>query len=138
MTYEIMLLNTDLVITAETQCQPMIDLFEDQCEPMFSDKRQDGLWHSSINARDSGVLGDPKHSPDHDIDCLLSVIEKSNAEIKAFLRDAQEFEFNVGWQAAEQRPEGAFSLSNELVQRLAALGATFTVTVYPSCENDIE
>ena len=131
-------LNTDLEIAAETHCQSMVDLFSAKCNLAHHVQGGDGRWHSSVDACDSGIMGDATHGPVRDIDGLLCAIENSTDAIKRFLRHADVFDFNVGWQAAEKRPEGAFGLPNGLLRRIAGLGATITVTVYPSCEDDSE
>ncbi len=131
-------LNTDLVIVSPDNLSHLAEVLNEKCELLHSNKGEDGLWYISVNAYGSGIVGSDEHDPRRDVSELLKVIDELNEDTKIFLQGAIEFDFNIGWQSGEKRPEGAFSLPNELLRRIADTGATLTVTVYPSEENDFK
>ena len=127
-------LNTDLVIVVQDNPSHLLAVLNEKCELIHCQKGEDSLWHISANACNSGIVGSDEHNPTRDVSELLQVIEELNKETKVFLQEAAEFDFNIGWQSSDKHPEGAFSLPNALLRRIATTGATLTVTIYPSEE----
>ncbi len=75
--------------------------------------------------------------PTRDLGELLDVLESLDDGLKRLLAKSGTFDFNIGWQSSTHRPEGAFTIPSDLLHRISILGATLTVTVYPSSENDL-
>jgi len=107
-----------------------------RCDLLHGEKDEEGLWRVSIEIRNSGFVGSERHDPKADISEILEVIESLGDETQKLLLGAKKFEFNIGWQSSEERPVGLFSKPKELLGRVAGIGATMTVTIYPSNEND--
>lgn len=131
-------LNTDLDIESVEDLSPLIKILKRKCDLLHGGKDDAGLWRVTIEARNSGFVGGEGHDQVADINEILKVIESLSDEIQKLLLGAQKFEFNIGWQSSEKRPVGAFSLPTELLGRVAGIGATIAVTIYPSNENDFE
>lgn len=128
-------LNTDLDIESLEDLSPLIKVLKRKCDLLHGEKDEEGLWRVSIEARNSGFVGSEGHDPEADISEILKVIESLRDEIQKLLLGAKKFEFNIGWQSSEERPVGVLSLSKELLGRVSDIGATMTVTIYPSNEN---
>lgn len=125
-------LNTDLALQADESLAPLAEILDRECKLLYAKP----YGHVSAEARGSGTAGDPASSPERDIASLLDVLEALSAEHRALVDRCTSFEFNIGWQSTEQRPEGAFTVGPELLARVGALGATLAVTIYPSSEAD--
>ncbi|MEA2095615.1 MAG: hypothetical protein U9P73_02825 [Candidatus Cloacimonadota bacterium] len=108
-------------------------VFEEKCELLHGAKEDDGNWHLCIEAQGSGVSG---RTPTDDIEQLISVISDLNNKQSELLTNTEKLDFNIGWQSNKKRPEGSFTIANGLLEKVTKIGATLTVTIYPSCEND--
>jgi len=129
-------LNTDLVVRFNEPFDDLVAYFKDNAELMMYGKWGDDLWQATINAKYSGVFDDPGSCPERDIKEILSAIESMpNNEREIWIRCSHK-ELNIGWDSAPGRPEGAFELSNKVLQNVADNGLFIGVTIYPSDEND--
>lgn len=125
-------INTDLDIKSSDDLSHLVDILNEKCDLLYGQKEEDGHWFIRVEASNSGCVGSDEHHPNRDIDQLLQVIEGLSTETKALLQRANQFDFDIGWQAGEKRPEGRFTLANELLRRISDIGATVSVTIYPS------
>jgi hypothetical protein len=130
-------LNTDVDIASPNDLSQLAVVLGEKCELLSGKREDDGLWHICIEAEESGIIGSEKHTPTTDISELLDAFQSLNGNLKRLLTTSITFDFNIGWQSSERRPEGAFTIPSDLLHRISDLGATLTVTVYPSSENDL-
>jgi hypothetical protein len=128
-------INTDLVLESKQDLSVLAAYFDQKAHLLYAEP-QNGIWHVSVEARGSGIADDPKSRPQRDIAALLKLLESLPPKRRTMLRTCLTFDFNVGWQSSDRRPEGHFSLPPAMLSRIAHLGATFTVTIYPSSENE--
>ncbi len=131
-------LNTDLEIESLEDLRPLLKILKRKCDVLHGEKDKEGLWRVTVEARNSGFVGSEDHDPKKDISEILEVIESLKDEMQKLLLGAKKLDFDIGWQSSEERPVGAFSLPKELLGRVVGIGATMTVTIYPSNENDFE
>ncbi|MEX0704885.1 MAG: hypothetical protein WD069_22490 [Planctomycetales bacterium] len=128
-------INTDLDLVSCDDLSPLAAIFDERADLLDCGQYGDGKWYATIEASGSGVLEEDR-GPDHDIRELLRVVAGLDEAAARSWRGCEKREFNIGWQAAERRPEGSFSIDAELLREIAHHDATLAVTIYPSCEND--
>lgn len=138
MKIESIYINTDLDIVSNKDLSDLVNLFKKKCELLHSKKEQNGLWYMCIEAKGSGMTGSINHNPTNDLIKLLKIVEDLPKKTISLLKKSKKFDFNIGWQSSKERPEGSCNLPNQILQRIAKIGATITFTVYPSNENEIE
>lgn len=129
-------INTDLVLESEQDLSAVEAILDAQADLLYAQRLHNGLWHVSAEARGSGIRGDPASSLERDLTALLMLLESMSDEHQALLRTCKKFEFDIGWDTSEHRPEGHFTLMPSILSRIAAIGASLSVTIYPSSEND--
>lgn len=131
-------INTDLVLESEQDLSAVEAILDAQADLLYAQRLHNGLWHLSAEARGSGIRGDPASSPERDLAALLTLLESMSEEHQTLLRACRKFDFDIGWDTSEHRPEGHFTLASSVLSRIAAIGASLSVTIYPSSENDDE
>ncbi len=131
-------INTDLDIVSSDDLSHLVKVLSDKSVLLHSEKNDDGLWYIRVEANDSGLVGGKEHHPSKDMNKLLNIIDRLDEATKNILIRAQTFDFNIGWQASKNRPEGTFCLPNDLLKRISRIGATLSVTIYSSDENDYD
>jgi len=127
-------LNTDLCLVSRADLTPLVESVKSRVELLHFGKHG-RKWFASFEATGSGQPG--KRKPLEDISRLLKVCDSLKGKSDMLLKGCLSREMNVGWQAAEQRPEGSFQLDEGILLRMAELKIGLAVTVYPSNENDI-
>jgi hypothetical protein len=131
-------INTDVVLESKEDLSSIAAVFDSEADLIYAERFDSGLWHVSTEAAGSGIAGDPESTPERDINALLTILESLKPEQKALLSTCERFDLDIGWASSDQRPEGRIALLPETVSRVAAIGATLVVTVYPSSENDAD
>ncbi len=152
-------LNTDLEIKVEnlpsgsiltiTDFDKLVSVLSDKCVvhmvSNFQDRGDGPYLHFIANANWEGDPNEAKRYKEEtdcqwkfeqDCDKMLTVLEQLGERLIKVLQSTTTFDFNIGWQSSEDRPEGWIHLPNKLLKRIADIGATVTMTVYPSNEND--
>ena len=129
-------INTDLEIVSPFNLGDLVNVLNERCDLLHGEKEEDGLWHICVEAHGSGITGSPEHSPDRDIEELLKVLETLKDETIAQLKKSEKLDFNVGWYSSEKHHGSKFTVTNALLGRIANIGATLTVTIYPCEENE--
>ena len=129
-------LNTDVDIDSSEDLTALIDFLDGRTNLLYGDKVENGKWHISLEAIDSCIADDPLRSPNIHINELIEVLREGKLRFPKEFKSVSKFDFNVGWQSAAERPEGAFTLESELLFAISELGASLTVTIYPSNDND--
>ncbi len=93
---------------------PMVmRVFESGADVIHYDKHQDGKWHATIEAADSGQRA--ANGPEQDIRAILSMINGFDDAARREWSGISSIDFNIGWQAATERPEGRYELSAKLL-----------------------
>jgi len=128
-------LNTDVDIVSPNDLGQLANFLDERCALLRGEREDDGLWHIRIEAEESGETCREDHTTTSSLSELLDVFENLDDNMKRLLATSSKFDFDIGWQASEHRPEGTFTIPNDLLHRISNLGATLTVTVYPSSEN---
>jgi hypothetical protein len=128
-------LNTDFLLVASTDLSPLAEAWKSLGEMLFCVKGEDGKWHATFEAAGSAEHG---RTPLQDIEGILQAIDSLPLEHARLLTKCESRELNIGWQSAEQRPEGSFQLPARILAAIAAAQIDLAATVYPSCENDLE
>ncbi|MCH7631702.1 MAG: hypothetical protein IIB59_00700 [Planctomycetes bacterium] len=121
-------INTDLTLVSDQDITSLADLLDKKCDLLHFAEQGDASWLVCVEAEGSGL---PDSCLEQDIDRLLSVLESLDGAHRDLLVVCKSPDFNIGWGSPKEEPAGVFELSADLVRRLAALGATLTVTVYP-------
>lgn len=128
-------LNTDLVIRTSADASSLVAALARSCALLYGEVYEDGRWHIAAEAHGAADLDRPGRSPEAHVRALLDALEALPPGEFRLVGGAEVVEFNIGWQAAADRPEGAFTLAPQTLARISALGATLAVTVYPSSED---
>jgi len=126
-------LNTDLCLVSRRDLFPLIESLRAQTEVLHCGKLG-RKWFATFEAKDSGRLD--KRKPQDDIVRLLKVFGSLRGGAREHWTGCLSREMNVGWQAAENRPEGSFQLESEVLLQLAKHGVQLAVTIYPARENE--
>ncbi len=124
-------INTDLEVVSEEDLESLTKLLQPNSDVLHSEKLSDGLWHLSVEAEGSGLIGSADHDPNRDIEKLLTLIEGLDEGHRAILTRAKTFEFDVGLEHSGSRPERVLSLPSRTLARIQAVSATLGETVYP-------
>ncbi|MGD9126063.1 MAG: hypothetical protein PVH19_01685, partial [Planctomycetia bacterium] len=126
-------LNTDLDIVSSDDLGPLAEIFDKKCALLHGQKEDDGLWYLTVESEDSGSGCGQEDSAQlqRDLNDLLNVIEGLENSLRSLLARADRFDFNIGWEAGTQRPEGVLTIPSDLLRRITDSGATLTVTIYP-------
>ena len=127
-------LNTDLSLVSMVDLTPLVESVKSRVELLYFGKHG-RKWFANFEVKGSGYPG--KRKPSEDISRLLNVCGSLKGKSATLWKGCMNREMNVGWQAAEQRPEGSFQLDEGTLFRMAELKVVLAVTVYPSNENDI-
>lgn len=69
--------------------------------------------------------------PEPDIAAMLSVVENLAPPLQAAWNGCTQREFNIGFECGDEPWAFNQGLSNELIRRIAAAGATLRITLYP-------
>lgn len=123
-------LNTDLDLRSADDLTALAALFE-ACGLAEIHLRQedDGSWFAIFEA------GCCSAEPDQSITALLDVIEALAPEYRAMWSRCTVREFNLGYQCGDVPQPFTQRLSSEVVVRMAAVGASMRITLYPDYEN---
>ena len=124
-------LNTDLDIESTENLSALVPLFEANCVVLHAEEIQDGRWMIRVEVERTGESEEAIATPERDIERLLAVLNKFDAESKGILLHADLFDFNIGWESGKELPPSSFRLSTELLGKISEIGATLTITIYP-------
>lgn len=125
-------LNTDLDIETAEDLSPLVPVFEETCIVLHAEAMQDGRWMIRVEADRLGESEEAIANPERDIELLLEVLRNFDTESKKMLRHAALFDFNIGWESGKELPPSSFRLSTELLGKISEIGATLTITIYPT------
>jgi hypothetical protein len=121
-------LNTDLVLTSADDLTALAAAFN--AGGLFTLRcgcYDDGLWYASF---ESDALRD-RHQPEPDIVALLAVVESLDEPLRAVWSDCTLREFDIGYDCGSKPWAFNQGLTNLLLGRIAAAGASLRITLYP-------
>lgn len=130
-------INTDLDLVSRHDLSPLAARFDAEACLLHCDQWADGKWYATVEAAGSGDV-EFRRTPEDHLRALLDIVARFDERETRAWYDCEKREFNIGWQAAEQRPEGAFAIPAEILREFARHDATLAVTIYPSCESDLD
>ena len=119
-------LNTDLDLESETDLTQLSDeLARRKWVVLHSGQHDDGIWRASFEHLWNSAAG-----PEQAIAAMLDVIEALSEPSNTVWAGCRKREFNIGIQAEREPHAFDAALSNALLRRLAAVGASVSLTVY--------
>jgi hypothetical protein len=84
-----------------------------------------GGWRAAF---ETGMQYD---EPESNIDAVLTVVESLDSRARAMWTGCSEREINIGYQCGAGPWASEHGLSNGLLERIARLGASLRITLYP-------
>ena len=119
-------LNTDLDVLADFDLTPFTDELERKGMLLLDvSKRLDGTWSARLEE------GGQSNNPEDTCAALLKVIESLTPEYRAIWSRCTLREFNLGYDCGLEPWAFQSGISAEIVRRIADLGASLRVTLYP-------
>jgi hypothetical protein len=123
---QIRYLNTDLDLVSSTTLVPLAQVFE--TKGFFSlhvEQHDDGHWFATLE-----IDGKSKE-PELTIAAMLSVVEQLDEPEQRTWQSLTLCEFNIGYDCGDEPWAFNQGLSNALLQRVAQVGASIRITLYP-------
>lgn len=119
-------LNTDLDLSAEFDLDPLAAALESlRVFPLHVTQGEDGAWYSTFE-----LLGQ-EADPETTIVKLLDAIEALDETAQDLWSKCSFREFNIGYEGGQEPGVFSTGLDSDLLARIALLGASLRVTVYP-------
>lgn len=123
-------LNTDLDLTSSDDLTRLAKVFEAKgASPLHVARSDDGLWRATI---ETDVH---HHDPEPNIAEMLAIIESLPDPLQTDWRRCTQLEFNIGYDCGTEPWAFNQGLSNVLLRRIAAVGASLRITLYPNRED---
>jgi hypothetical protein len=120
-------LNADLDLTSEETLAPLAAYMrENGLIELHCERHDDGAWLARFEA---SLCGD---DPERQIGALLDVVEKAPESVQASWRACASREFDIGYECGDDGCPFGQTLSADLVRRIAAVGASLGITLYPA------
>ena len=128
---EIRYLNTDLDVWAASDVKPLVNALASRgvCS-LHREQARDGDQFAVFETAEDYA------APEENLLVMLAAVESLTGDAAAVWAGGSLREFNIGY-ACGDRPHGfTHGLSNDVLRRLAAVGATLRVTLYPPEPDD--
>ncbi len=120
-------LNTDLDLTSADDLTELAKAFEATgVTALHVTHCEDGSWRAIFETSESNYL-----QPEQDISTMVSAIESLSEVLRTIWLRCTQREFNIGYDCGDEPWEFNQGLSNQLLGRIAATGATLRITLYP-------
>jgi hypothetical protein len=123
-------LNTDLDLTSPDDLTALAAVFESRgVSSLHVTRGQDGLWYATFETDEQYT------EPEPNIKEMVAVVESLGEPHRSVWFGCTRREFNMGYDCGAD--PGAFNqgLSCELLGRMAAVGASLRLTLYPNRED---
>lgn len=123
--------NTDLDLISSDELTALAAVFESR--GLFSlhvTHRDDGLWYAIFETEDQHT------EPESNIAAMVAVAEALAEPHRSMWLACAQREFNIGYDCGTTPWAFTQGLSSPLLARLAAVGASLRVTLYPEREPD--
>lgn len=121
--------NTDLDLTSAEHLTGLAAAFEAQgVSPLHVTRADDGLWYATFEV---DYPDDQHDEPEPTITVMLAAIESLSAPLRGVWSGCTRREFNIGYECGKEPWAFNQGLSSELLGRIAAVGASLRITLYP-------
>lgn len=119
-------LNTDLDLVAPVSLAPLACALEArQVVPLHVTQGDDGQWYATLETDEQ--FNDPEHS----IARMLDAIESLPDHARALWDKCTKRDFNIGYDCGVEPWAFSQGLAKHTLRRLAATGASVSITLYP-------
>jgi len=119
-------LNTDLDLATKDDLTELANAFATSGASVLSVARyDDGLWHATIETDTQEV------EPQASMAMLIGIAESLSEPLRNCWMRCTLREFNIGYDCGDEPWGFNQGLSNALLGRLAAAGASLRITIYP-------
>jgi hypothetical protein len=123
-------LNTDLDLTSSEDLTALAAVFESRgVFPLHVTRGEDDQWHATFE------MMDRQTEPELNIAALIEVAELLQEPHRSMWQRCTKREFNIGYDCGAEPWSFNQGLSSELLGRMAGLGASLRVTIYPYRED---
>lgn len=121
--------NVDLEIECKDDLRLLIDALGVDINVQCHDRLENGNDFVSIalHSVESGAFGEPEIT----ISAFCDLIEKLPCEVRNTWNSCKKREFDMGFESGNSSKTFSARLSKETVARVAGLGATIEITIYP-------
>ena len=124
-------LNTDLDLVSSADLTPLAAVFEARgVFALHVAPREDGLWYAVFETEDQHT------EPESNIAAMVAVAEALAEPHRSMWLACTRREFNIGYDCGSTPWAFTQGLSSPLLARVAAVGASLRVTLYPEREPD--
>jgi len=125
-------LNTDLDLLSKSDLTGLAAAFKNKgVRALYVTHARDGLWYARFET-------DRQHTePEANIAKLVTVIELLGKANRATWQSCSKRDFNIGYDCGDEPWEFNQGLSAELLGRLAAVGGSLRITLYPDREPQV-
>lgn len=119
-------LNTDLDLISSDELTALAAFFESRgVFPLYVMHRDDGLWYATFEAQNQYT------EPEPNIAAMVAVVESLAEPHRSIWLGCTRREFNIGYDCGAEPWAFNQELSSGLLGRIAAVGASLRVTLYP-------
>jgi hypothetical protein len=124
-------LNTDLDIIGECDIRPLVATLEAQeFLSLHCEQAESGRWHATLEKSISDDQPDGS-SPEESITAMFPALEALTGEPKSIWERCSERCLDMGFECGEEPWGFRQELSTNTLTRIAALGMTLRITLYP-------
>ena len=120
--------NTDLDLVTDIDPAPLVAEFESRGLSAQVTTGGCGLWY--VICEDENET-EPEPEPEPNIVRLLDAVESLSDPARVIWQHCSKCEFDVGYDCGDEPRAFNQALSNDVLRRIAACGATFSITLYP-------
>jgi len=125
-------LNTDLDLICGDDLTELANAFEIAGAYLLHVTRaDDGKWYATIETDQQFA------EPDPNISQLLQIIESLAEPLRSLWLSCTKREFNIGYDCGDEPWSFNQGLSNDLLRRLANVGASLRITLYPDRDEGV-
>lgn len=119
-------LNTDLDLLSAKDLAPLATaLAAADVPPLSVTHHTDGLWYATFETAKC------QQEPETSIALMLTAVESLSLPMRRLWKSCSRCEFNIGYDCGQEPWAFNQGLSAELLGRMAALGASLRITIYP-------
>lgn len=137
---EIYYLSTDLDVVTPLDFSPLIEELEPKgvytALPVYPSADEENYFAVFNYDNEIGKDDNWDHEPEKDIEKMVAAIESLSKESKLIWSKSVRLEFSIGYESGESPHCLYHILSNQLLKRIADLGARLSIAVYRDSKDD--
>ena len=123
-------LNTDLDLNADFSLSSLARALESKgVFALHAEERDDGLWYATFEIE--GEHDDELHEPEFTLNTMLNAINELGDDDRSSLKNCSLCEFNIGYDCGDEPWAFNNGITNPTLRRMATLGASLRITLYP-------